>query len=101
MTRAFIHVETGAVAFDRVLLPSTLVGLGIAVMPVASGGVDRTLADTSIEFTFFGNATDAASAPFSNAESIFYGEDQSSDFSSQFSDPPPIPRIIPSLPPGA
>jgi phosphomannomutase len=94
MISTFIQDETGAVTVDWVVLTSALVGLGIAVTLVVSGGVEnvsndvaQTLADTSVEFTFFGNAADAASAIFSSAESIFYGEEQSNGFISDFSDP--------------
>ncbi|SDZ43947.1 hypothetical protein SAMN05444004_114105 [Jannaschia faecimaris] len=59
----FIDDEFGAVTVDWVVLTAGLVGLGLAVMAVVSGGVEdissdmgQTLADTSVEFTFFDDA---------------------------------------------
>lgn len=42
----FINDESGAVTVDWVVLTAALVGLGLAVMAVVSGGVENITGDT-------------------------------------------------------
>ena len=57
--RRFLKSETGAVTVDWVVLTAALVGLGLAVMSVVSGGVEslateigQFLANIEISITF-------------------------------------------------
>ena len=45
----FLHAETGAVTVDWVVLTGALVGLGLAVMAVVSGGVEDLSGDIDTE----------------------------------------------------
>ena len=45
----FVNDETGAVTVDWVVLTAALVGLGLAVMAVTSGGVENLSNDTAME----------------------------------------------------
>lgn len=63
--KSFFANESGAVTVDWVVLTAALVGLGIAVMSVVSGGVEnlstdigQSLANTNpLEDPFTGNST--------------------------------------------
>jgi Flp pilus assembly pilin Flp len=62
--KSFISSESGAVTVDWVVLTAALVGLGLAVMSVVSGGVEnlsndigQSLADTSPDTDPFANNT--------------------------------------------
>lgn len=66
---AFINDESGAVTVDWVVLTAALVGLGLAVMSVVSGGVEnisndigQSLANQSVGGTTFGGAATINSA---------------------------------------
>ena len=60
---AFIADESGAVTVDWVVLTAALVGLGLAVMAVVSGGVEDLSGDISNSLT----GIDPLSDPFNNA----------------------------------
>ena len=56
----FAASESGAVTVDWVVLTAALVGLGLAVMAVVSGGVENLSGDIAQELA----DTDPASSPF-------------------------------------
>ena len=60
---AFLSDESGAVTVDWVVLTAAIVGLGLAVMSVVSGGVENLSGDISTALT----DTDPLSDPFDNA----------------------------------
>lgn len=60
---AFLSDESGAVTVDWVVLTAAIVGLGLAVMAVVSGGVEDLSGDISNALT----TTDPLSDPFDNA----------------------------------
>ena len=60
----FIAAEDGAVTVDWVVLTAAIVGLGLAVMAVVSGGVENVSGDTATELaaievgtSFFGSSS--------------------------------------------
>jgi Flp pilus assembly pilin Flp len=62
MIKTFAKSESGAVTVDWVVLTAAIVGLGLAVMAVVSGGVEdlqatstRQLTDMGIDTTFDGS----------------------------------------------
>lgn len=57
--RAFLKSENGAVTVDWVVLTAAIVGLGLAVLAVVSGGVEDLSRDTSTQL-----ASQDVSAPF-------------------------------------
>jgi Flp pilus assembly pilin Flp len=66
----FINDESGAVTVDWVVLAAALVGLGLAVMSVVSGGIEnlstdigQTLADTDPLANPFDTNTDIGDTP--------------------------------------
>jgi Flp pilus assembly pilin Flp len=59
----FLSDESGAVTVDWVVLTAAIVGLGLAVMSVVSGGVEDLSGDISTALT----NTDPLSDPFDNA----------------------------------
>lgn len=59
---AFLSDESGAVTVDWVVLTAAIVGLGLAVMSVVSGGVEDLSGDISGALT----NTDPLSDPFDN-----------------------------------
>jgi Flp pilus assembly pilin Flp len=60
---AFVSDESGAVTVDWVVLTAAIVGLGLAVMSVVSGGVEDLSGNISASLT----NTDPLSDPFDNA----------------------------------
>ncbi len=62
----FILAEDGAVTVDWVVLTAALVGLGLAVMAVVSGGVENLSNDIAQELA----DTDPASSPFDSNANI-------------------------------
>ena len=88
MFREFIQNENAAVTVDWVVLTAALVGLGLAVMAVVSGGVESlstdvsdALAEQSVEFTF-ASAVAAAAAPADLATNgvLHYNDEQISGY---------------------
>jgi hypothetical protein len=65
----FLQSENGAVTVDWVVLTSGLVGLGLSVMVVVSGGVEDLSNDTSTELTSLdpGSMYDWASGALTNS----------------------------------
>ena len=61
--KTFLSDESGAVTVDWVVLTAAIVGLGLAVMSVVSGGVEDLSGDISTALT----NTDPLSDPFDNA----------------------------------
>lgn len=61
--KSFASNESGAVTVDWVVLTAALVGLGLAVMSVVSGGVENLSGDISTSLT----NVDPLSDPFANA----------------------------------
>ncbi len=69
LIKTFAHSESGAVTVDWVVLTAALVGLGLAVMAVVSGGVENLSTDIAQELAnaqpnanpFTGNSTFSAS----------------------------------------
>lgn len=61
--KSFLSSESGAVTVDWVVLTAALVGLGLAVMAVVSGGVEDLSGNISTALT----ETDPLSDPFDNA----------------------------------
>jgi Flp pilus assembly pilin Flp len=61
--KTFVSDESGAVTVDWVVLTAAIVGLGLAVMSVVSGGVEDLSGDISTALT----NTDPLSDPFDNA----------------------------------
>jgi Flp pilus assembly pilin Flp len=59
----FVSDESGAVTVDWVVLTAAIVGLGLAVMSVVSGGVEDLSGNISASLT----NTDPLSDPFDNA----------------------------------
>jgi Flp pilus assembly pilin Flp len=59
----FLSDESGAVTVDWVVLTAAIVGLGLAVMSVVSGGVEDLSGNISASLT----NTDPLSDPFDNA----------------------------------
>ena len=60
MIQNFISNESGAVTVDWVVLTAALVGLGLAVMAVVSGGVEDLSTDINTALT----NTDPVTSPF-------------------------------------
>lgn len=60
--KSFLSDESGAVTVDWVVLTAAIVGLGLAVMSVVSGGVEDLSGDISNALT----NTDPLSDPFEN-----------------------------------
>ena len=60
LIKNFVASESGAVTVDWVVLTAALVGLGLAVMAVVSGGVENLSTDIAQELA----DTDPASSPF-------------------------------------
>ncbi len=60
--KSFISSESGAVTVDWVVLTAALVGLGLAVMAVVSGGVENLSTDIGQSLA----DTDPLSDPFAN-----------------------------------
>jgi Flp pilus assembly pilin Flp len=63
MIKNFAKSESGAVTVDWVVLTAAIVGLGLAVMAVVSGGVE----DLSGNISGALSNTDPLSNPFNNA----------------------------------
>jgi len=61
-TKNFVSSEAGAVTVDWVVLTAALVGLGLAVMSVVSGGIENLSGDISQALT----DTDPLTNPFEN-----------------------------------
>jgi Flp pilus assembly pilin Flp len=59
----FIHDESGAVTVDWVVLTAAIVGLGLAVMSVVSGGIENLSGNISTTLT----NTDPLQNPFDDA----------------------------------
>jgi Flp pilus assembly pilin Flp len=59
----FLSDESGAVTVDWVVLTAAIVGLGLAVMSVVSGGVEDLSGDITTALT----DTDPLNDPFDNA----------------------------------
>ena len=59
---SFVSDESGAVTVDWVVLTAAIVGLGLAVISVVSGGVEDLSGDISNALT----TTDPLSDPFAN-----------------------------------
>jgi hypothetical protein len=51
MIKTFAQSESGAVTVDWVVLTAAIVGLGLAVMAVVSGGVEDLSRDINTELT--------------------------------------------------
>lgn len=62
MIKTFAKSESGAVTVDWVVLTAAIVGLGLAVMAVVSGGVEDLSGDISSAL----ETTDPLSDPFEN-----------------------------------
>ncbi|MEJ6392435.1 hypothetical protein V8J82_04155 [Gymnodinialimonas sp. 2305UL16-5] len=62
MIKTFAASESGAVTVDWVVLTAALVGLGLAVMSVVSGGVEDLSTDINSALT----DTDPLTSPFDN-----------------------------------
>ena len=62
MIKTFAKSESGAVTVDWVVLTAAIVGLGLAVMAVVSGGVEDLSGNISSTLT----STDPLSDPFAN-----------------------------------
>jgi len=60
--KSFVDSECGAVTVDWVVLTAALVGLGLAVMAVVSGGVEDLSGNISTTLT----QTDPLRDPFNN-----------------------------------
>ena len=60
---AFLSDESGAVTVDWVVLTAALVGLGLAVMSVVSGGIENLSGDISTAL----ENTNPLDDPFANA----------------------------------
>ena len=63
LIKNFAKSESGAVTVDWVVLTAALVGLGLAVMAVVSGGVEDLSGNISTALT----NTDPLTDPFANA----------------------------------
>ena len=63
LIKNFAKSESGAVTVDWVVLTAAIVGLGLAVMSVVSGGVENISGDISTTLT----NTDPLADPFDNA----------------------------------
>ena len=61
--KSFAAAESGAVTVDWVVLTAAIVGLGLAVMSVVSGGIEDLSGDISTALT----NTDPLQDPFDNA----------------------------------
>lgn len=61
----FLHDETGAVTVDWVVLTAAIVGLGLAVMAVVSGGVENLSNETAVELA----SIDVGASPFTGIPS--------------------------------
>jgi Flp pilus assembly pilin Flp len=64
MIKTFAKSESGAVTVDWVVLTAAIVGLGLAVMAVVSGGVEDLAGDIDTQLTGMGTQ---ASTPRSTA----------------------------------
>ena len=62
MIKTFAQSDSGAVTVDWVVLTAALVGLGLAVMAVVSGGIEDLSGDISTALT----NTDPLDDPFNN-----------------------------------
>jgi len=62
MIKSFAKSESGAVTVDWVVLTAAIVGLGLAVMAVVSGGIEDLSSDISDTLT----NTDPLTDPFDN-----------------------------------
>ncbi len=66
LIKNFVASEAGAVTVDWVVLTAALVGLGLAVMAVVSGGVENLSNDIAQELA----DTDPATSPFNSNQDI-------------------------------
>ncbi|WP_109669820.1 hypothetical protein [Roseicyclus mahoneyensis] len=75
LIKTFAKSESGAVTVDWVVLTAALVGLGLAVMAVVSGGVENLSTDIAQELA---NAQPAAN-PFATAVTFSSSTDVTPD----------------------
>jgi Flp pilus assembly pilin Flp len=67
MIKTFAKSESGAVTVDWVVLTAAIVGLGLAVMAVVSGGVEDLAGDIDTQLTGMGHSTPRAVERFGRA----------------------------------